>query len=287
MREHLWGNRKGPAMVGRDQLTALVLQLRLDGRLAAEHWGSSHRKSAAANIEKARYEWRISQSPRGDWLIKACVMAEILSDTPVRWTSATNGGAWKHAAAGWWRSKTEAEAALEAAIREVYSDEFAALAAAEAIRQAGLDALALYNDRLQAIKARAEVVGWSSWFFDAWGWSSGGGRKPYTEEAITAFEAEVLAVEQRRQEQVVFLTGVPPLFARLVTLDVKTELDYSGNVRLIEGDHWVTPFPMTVAGLAELEAYVADQERRHTVPVVAKSLNLTGLFGGAAVVKKK
>ncbi len=281
MRSHLWGTRKGPAMVTRDLLPALVTQL--------FEYGRHDRKSLVPTIDKARRIWRVSQSPRGDWSVGACVQAEVNSDEPVRWTCATNGMAWKHAAAGWWRTEAEAEVALEAALRDAYSDEFAAIAAAKAKHATGLASLAFYSERLESLKAQAEVVGWSSWFFNASGWSSGGQTQPYTEEAIAAFEAKVAEAELRQKEQAIFKAGVPPLFARLVALGVKTELDWSGNIRLIDEQayRWVTPFAMTAAGLAELEAFVANEERRHTVPVVAKSLNLSGLFGGAAVVAKK
>lgn len=103
---------------------------------------------------------------------------------------------------------------------------------------------------------------------------------------LRQFIVEKAAEKERKDMEELFRATAPPFVARLVALGVKAELAY-GGVRLVVDGFWKVLFPETATGLKELKTYVEEQERRHTVPVEAKKIDLSGLFGGAAKVTKK
>ena len=269
------GGKRSPNVVRRDQLPELIRQLREDGT----HYG----KCVAPTAQKAREFFRIKKGVRGDWMVLGSLQGQVLTESPTRWLMATNGGAWMHAAAGWWPSEDTAKAALEAGIRMAYGDEFAAAAEAEAHRAAGAALRDKFAVRLAALEIRRQAVRAR---YDIWmsltGFSVGGAERPYTEEAVDAFEVEIEVEENAAAEKAAFDVAAPAFIERLIVLGVKIEMTYDG-ARLVVDGYWKTAFPATATGLQELQVYVEKQER----PVEAKKLNLSGLFGGTAKVTKK
>ncbi len=107
--------RNSPNIVHKHLLPDLLEQAKNDS--THEH------KRAMQTLRDAYDRCTIQKTNQGDWRIIILLQGRCTGDTPTTWNIATNGGAWVHAGAGYWKSKEDAESALREAMREVYREE--------------------------------------------------------------------------------------------------------------------------------------------------------------------
>ncbi|KKW31138.1 MAG: hypothetical protein UY76_C0065G0001 [Candidatus Uhrbacteria bacterium GW2011_GWA2_52_8d] len=272
----MFGGKHSAQMVSKEKLADLIRQLR--------NQGIHHCRPVAQKMVEARGLFQVELGGRGDWKVVGSLQGRVHGDSPVRWMCATNGGAWVHAAAGWWRTREAAEAALEAALSEVYSDEIFAVKAEEERRSAGLALRDRFADRLRTLEMRRKAIGgWYDLSMGSEGFSMGGGTKPYTQEAIDALEVEIAENESKDQCRKAFAAEAPALVARLSAAGIKARI-YYGVVELCRDSQWGNEFiNHKVGDLERLRTFVQEAERPAT-PVDLTKVDLSGLFGGS--VKK-
>lgn len=274
------GGRKAPAMVRKDQLAALIAQLR-------EH-GTHRDRKVLKEMGDVQKFFKTEEGTNGGWKVVGSLQGRVESDQPTRWTQATTGGAWVHAAAGWWNSEEEARAALDEATKIAFADE---LAENEEKRIRSVKNCAIrdvFSARLSALSARNQTTHTFGYGISVWenGFSTGGAILPYTEENVAKSEATVTAHELRLAEQAKFEAAAPALVAELIRLGYEsTRIDYFG-INIIENGKYKT-FPKTLEGIETARAFINAETDRRTKFVMASAVNMAGLFGGAAVVSDK
>ena len=202
------GGNKPPPLALRTELAGLVRQLR----------GSTMARGAS-RVDSPEWAFGVCRIERGalgparrggDWRVYASIQGWVGSDDPVKWTSATQNGTWSHAAAGWWPTEAEAWAALTAAVREAYAEEYASRAAETArIERASREIEArrpALQTRIDAVVDRLRALGAVDLWGDGFCWQDPETLarvaipSPHDPDAVERCERDLARLEATRAE---------------------------------------------------------------------------------------
>ena len=194
-----------------------------------------------------------SAEPAG-WRLKLVLSRKdrydhVRGPTRDAWNAATNGGGWFHCSVGYWPTEAAARAAVEEQSSIVFAE--ARAERAERLRRSAEENAAL-NERCR----REEAA-----------------RAAYLVAKAEAEAAFAAAWEGGKREEVLAAA------ARVGGTVSDSSIDLT---LLLPSSRVYETFAKRLEGIAALEARIAAAAR----PVTTATLNLGGLFGGAAVVKK-